>query len=38
MDNVPLHLIPENWERVAKHPVIGSLAMSLLKGEDIDVA
>lgn len=37
MDNVPLHLIPENWSRVEKHPVLWPLVIPLLKGEEVDI-
>ena len=36
-DNVPKHLNPENWKRVAEHPFIWPLTEKLLKGEDVDL-
>ena len=36
-DNVPAHLNPENWKRVAEHPFIWPLTEKLLKGEAVDL-
>ena len=36
-NDVPAHLNPENWKRVAEHPFIGPLTEKLLKGEVVDL-
>lgn len=36
-DEVPAHLNPENWKKVAEHPFFGPQVEKLLKGEEVDL-